>query len=248
MQKRTVSPNMPRTRAVTRTDGRTTLLVTGFGPFPSVPVNATMTLVPRLAAAARHLFPAVRIVTDILPTEWVAAPARVDRLLKLYQPDVVLHFGVSSRARGFEIESRGCNRCAMVPDASGSRPAAPAIAQNGIDLLPSRIPVTEIVQRLRQQGVPVFRSWSAGTYLCNATLYHVLAKMADHACAAGFVHIPDSLVPAGADSLKSPLRTSAGCPMTWPQALTGGLEIIATVLAQPPPTAARRALALQYRS
>ncbi len=227
-------------------DGRTTLLLTGFGPFPSVSVNATMMLVPRLAKAARRLFPAVHIVTEILPTEWVAAPARVEHLLRIYRPDIVLHFGVSSRARGFEIESRGRNQCAMVPDASGCRPVTSAVVGGGMDLLPSRVPVAAIVRRLQLQSIPAYRSWSAGTYLCNATLYHVLTQTTGQACEAGFVHIPDKL--AGSAALayaRSELRTRPGCPLTWPQALAGGLEIIATLLDQPTPNPARRTAALR---
>ena len=246
MQKRKSSTKPTRRRTAARSDGRTTVLLTGFGPFPSVPVNATMMLVPLLAKAARQLFPAVHIVTEILPTEWVAAPAHVDRLLKLHRPDIVLHFGVSSRARGFEIESRGRNLCAMVPDASGCRPSAPAIVDDGIDLLPSRFPVTEIVQRLQAQKIPAFRSWSAGTYLCNATLYHVLTETTGQACEAGFVHVPDKLAARSAIAQAGlPMRTRPGCPLTWPQALNGGLEIIATLLDRPSPNPARRTLALR---
>ena len=226
-------------------DGRTTLLMTGFGPFPSVPVNATMTLVPRLAAAARQLFPAIRIVTEILPTEWVAAPLRVNHLLAHARPDIVLHFGVSSRARGFEIETRGRNARAMTPDAAGDHPEQPHISDNGQHLLPSRVPVTEIVRRLREQRLPAYQSWSAGSYLCNATLYHSLTETRGHAIEAGFIHIPDSLALPGQSLSTKPLRTQPGCPLTWPQALTGGLEIIATLLDQPSPNATRRTVALQ---
>ena len=72
-------------------DGRTTVLLTGFGPFPSVPVNATMMLVPRLAQTASRLFPSTRFVHDILATEWETAPKRVDQLLALHSPDLILH-------------------------------------------------------------------------------------------------------------------------------------------------------------
>src|SRR6185503_17433013 len=80
-------------------DARTTVLITGFGPFPGVPVNATMQLVPELARAAARQFAGVRIATEVLATEWAAAPQRLDALLAEIEPDLVLHFGVSSRAR-----------------------------------------------------------------------------------------------------------------------------------------------------
>jgi pyroglutamyl-peptidase len=75
-------------------NARTTVLMTGFGPFPSVPENATMRLVPALAERARRAFPDLCIETDVLPTEWRAAPARVETLYALHAPDIAPHFSV----------------------------------------------------------------------------------------------------------------------------------------------------------
>ena len=223
-----------------RTDGRTTVLLTGFGPFPSVPVNATMMLVPRLAEAATTLFPATCFVTAILPTEWTAAPRRVDGLLATHRPDLVVHFGVSSRARGFEIEIRGRNACALAPDATGQIPNGVHIDTTGPSLRPSRLPVAEIVRRLQRRGLPAFQSWNAGAYLCNATLYHVLEATHETTIESGFVHIPASLAPPGTQAARGgPLRTSPGCPLTWSQTLEGALEIVAACLDRPSPEMAR---------
>ena len=217
-------------------DGRTTVLLTGFGPFPSVPVNATMMLVPRLAQTASRLFPSTRFVHDILATEWETAPKRVDQLLALHSPDLILHFGVSSRARGFEIETRGRNACVNAQDASGACPDDTFVSAGGQDLHPSRIPVAEIVRRLRRKGIAAYQSWNAGTYLCNATLYHVLTSTQGQTSQAGFVHIPTLLAaPGRLPSSHMPLRTSPGCPLTWQEALQGSLEIIATCLDKPSP-------------
>ena len=237
------------THMQSRDSGRTTVLLTGFGPFPKVPTNATMTLVPKLAKAARTLFPGVRFISEILATEWIAAPARVDRLIVEHRPDIILHFGVSSRARGFEIESRGCNACVTAPDAGGVLPRTACVRDGGEQFLPSRVPVNEIVRRLRLQQLPAYRSWNAGAYLCNATLYHVLAETDGGVGQAGFVHIPVALAPANpatvADNI---LRTSPRCPLSWPQTLIGGIEIIATLLDQPSPSPARRAHAMVHHA
>lgn len=224
-------------------NARTTVVLTGFGPFPSVPVNATMLLVPRLTAAARLLFPGLQIIGDILETDWIAAPARVNALVKLHQPDLLLHFGVSGRARGFEIETRGHNVRAPAPDANGKRPNDAAVRTGGQQQLAARVPVAEIVMRLRARGIPAFRSWDAGTYLCNATLYHALTATNANACAAGFVHIPQRL--AAPSSRLSATRTAPGCPLTWNQTLEGALEIIAACLDQPGPGPNKIAQVLQ---
>jgi pyroglutamyl-peptidase len=234
MQRQTKREKIPQAAPPRPRDGRTTVVMTGFGPFPSVPVNASMILVPRLAKAAASIFPATRFVTEILPTEWDTAPKRVDALLSAHAPDLILHFGVSSRARGFEIEQRGRNECALAPDASGCCPDDAEIRSGGPHLIRSRLPVAEIVTRLRDRGIPAFRSWNAGTYLCNATLYHVLLSTRGQNSMAGFVHIPAALAPPG--SAAAPMttkKTSPNSPLTWAQALDGGLAILATCLGRP---------------
>ena len=90
---------------------RPVILLTGFGPFPGVAANATSLLVPRIGLAARHAFPGVAIVSHILPTEWDAGLHVVRELYANLRPEIALHFGVSGRARGFEIEARGRNHC-----------------------------------------------------------------------------------------------------------------------------------------
>jgi pyroglutamyl-peptidase len=234
-------------------DGRTMVLITGFGPFPSVPVNATMTLVPRLAGTARLLFPGIRFEQAILPTEWDAAPAHLDKLVTRLKPDLVIHFGVSRRARGFEIERRGRNVRALSPDACGAIPNDTRISARGPKLYASRLPVADIVVRLRQRGIAAFQSWNAGTYLCNATLYHALATKRLRNVQTGFVHIPAELTPSGyAAQTTQRARTSPGCPLTWADAEMGGLEILATCLdlPSPSPTAIQRATrsAAQHRT
>jgi len=208
---------------------RTSVLITGFGPFPAVPVNATMRLLPELAEVAPRLFPDVRFAFAVLPTEWAAGPRRLQLLLAEAAPDLALHFGVSSRARGFEIEQRARNACAATPDAAGALPAAAGVLGVGPQYLPVSLPLRHIVARLRRLGIAAFISRDAGAYLCNAALYHSLICAKDAAGRGrrvGFVHIPATLArPGGANRGRS-----GACPLTWEQTLEGTLEILATCL------------------
>ncbi|HEU0063326.1 MAG TPA: pyroglutamyl-peptidase I [Hyphomicrobiaceae bacterium] len=202
------------------------VLLTGFASFPGVPVNATMALVPQLAAAAKRRFPGAKLIADVLPTEWLAAPRQMEVLLLETQPDLILHFGVSARARGFEVEQRGQNRCLLAADAGGALPVSTAVRAGGPEMLRASLPVNYIVARLRRIGIPAFASRDAGGYLCNATLYHSLAAARDRpGRRVGFIHVPANLARPAAG-----LRRSAACPLTWAQALEGGLEILATCL------------------
>jgi pyroglutamyl-peptidase len=206
---------------------RTTVLITGFGPFPGVPVNATMRLVPELAERAARMFAGVRTATAILATEWATAPQRLDHLLSEVEPDLALHFGVSARARGFEIETRASNRCAASPDAAGTLPPARAVREDGPSYLGAGLPVHHLVARLRRRGIPAFASRDAGEYLCNATLYHALARARDvPGRRVGFIHVPATLARPGGENR----GRSGACALTWPQAIDGGLEILAACL------------------
>jgi pyroglutamyl-peptidase len=218
-------------RAAGGRDARTTVLITGFGPFPGVPVNATMRLVPALAEAAPRAFPGVRIASAVLATEWIAAPRQLEAILSEVEPDLALHFGVSVRARGFEVEARAHNLCVAMPDAAGAPPPGAAVREGGPELMPARLPVQHIVARLRRRGIPAFVSRDAGGYLCNATLYHslTLARSSSRR-RVGFIHVPATLGrPGGAN------RGRAGAsPLTWEQAFEGGLEILAACLGRVP--------------
>ena len=217
-------------------DARTLVLLTGFGPFPGVPVNATMRLVPELAAVAAKAFPDVRFVTDILPTAWQAAPHRLATLFIDHAPDIALHFGVSKRARGFEIERRGVNICAGA-DAAGEEPVGRAIDGHGPDLHQVDLPVGLIVERLRRRGIAAFLSWDAGQYLCNALLYQSLAlsRAAVSGPRSAFIHIPATLELGHREGIAGAhRRRDASCPLSWPEAITGGTEIIAACLGRSP--------------
>lgn len=212
---------------------RPILLLTGFGPFPRVPMNATSLLVPRIAEAADKVFAGVSVVCEIIPTEWRAGLARVEALYAEHRPLVAIHFGVSSRATGFAVEARARNCCAASPDAADSLPECDSVAPGAPEFLPSTLPVTLIVERLRRRGIPVQLSRDAGTYLCNALMYRTLdlARASDWPARNGFVHLPTSLVDPRHPE-RGPLRSS---PLSWRQVIDGGLEIIAASLGRQRP-------------
>lgn len=205
---------------------RSVILVTGFGPFPGVPANATARLVPALAERARRAIPGHTVVAEILPTEWHAAPLRLATLLAEWKPVASVHFGVSYRAEGFVIEQRGRNVRDHVADACGALPGGECIADDGPEFLASTFPSSLIVERLRRRGLPAMLSRDAGGYLCNALLYHALhhGRGRGLALRSGFVHLPDGL----GGPLAGGRRAIGGRGLDWNGAIEGGLEILAT--------------------
>jgi pyroglutamyl-peptidase len=200
---------------------RTTILLTGFGPFLAVAENATGMVVPAMAKAASARFPHLHCVAEVLPTDWIAAPARLDELVRTHNPAIILQFGVSPRAKGFVIETRGRNERQPSVDASGSKPRASRIAEGGPKFLATSLPTKLIINRLHALGLPAVRSHSAGQYVCNALLYHRLWASACAAPAApppmtGFIHLPVNV----------PVTSASPKTLTMDQAVAGGVEII----------------------
>lgn len=211
---------------------RPVILLTGFGPFPGVKANATAALVPELAEAASRALGGWRIVAEVLPTEWQAGPVQLGHLLERHRPAVALHFGVSSRATGFEIEARARNAASVsVTDAAGVRLEQSCISSGGADFLPASLPAQHVVERLRRRGLPAVLSRDAGTYLCNAILYSSLerALASPRQICSGFIHVPVAL---GARSHNA--RAQAGCRLAWDDAIDGGIEIMAAAVGLPP--------------
>lgn len=223
---------------------RPTIILTGFGPFPGIPANATSILVPKIAAAAEDVFAGTTIVHAILPTEWSAGLALAEDLYRRHKPALALHFGVSSRATGFEIETRGRNFCSPSMDAAGYLPALDRLSLDGPDFLPATLPATHIVTRLRRRGLPASVSRDAGGYLCNALLYRAadIARAHPAPIRSGFIHLPSALVNERNPS-RGPLPN---CRLTWRNVVDGGIEIIAASLGRPAiavqPAALSRAL------
>jgi pyroglutamyl-peptidase len=201
------------------------LLLTGFGPFPGVPDNASAILVDALAKRLRAEGAPIDLRIEILPTEWKAAPDLVQLALKDFKPDVALHFGVASETTRFRLETLAQNARNRLGDAQGHVHRRRRISAILPDQLLATFPADAIHGHLEAIGVPVELSCDAGQYLCNATLFRSLglSLKARGAAVTGFIHIPSQL--ADGDQACS-LQV-----LTWSHAITGGLAIVETCLA-----------------
>jgi pyroglutamyl-peptidase len=203
---------------------RPLVVLTGFGPFPGVPRNASADLVGELAKACRRRHPHIRFLADVLPVDWLEAPRRLQTLLCLHEPRCVVHFGVSSRASGFVVERYAYNAVASAYDSQGRMAAGERLVPGDRPRRSATLPAHSMVRRLQAAGYPAELSDDPGRYLCNAVLFHSLrhAARASPRPRSGFVHIPATL------------GTSAdGAPsaMAWADAVDGGLALIEACLA-----------------
>jgi pyroglutamyl-peptidase len=185
-----------------------------------VPDNATATLVPELAARVRERFSDYDVVDEILPVAWSRTPDLLQLLLERTSPVLALHFGVTRHAKGFQIELVGRNVCEPRFDALGEVPNRAHLVEAGPEVLSSSFPAKRIIARLEAAGLPHAESMSAGTYLCNAVLYHSLTHAQSKAdpFIAGFVHLPAALCKVA--------EAGEECLLSWDDALKGSIEII----------------------
>jgi pyroglutamyl-peptidase len=212
---------------------RPLILLTGFGPFPSVPENASSLLAHEVAAKAGRVFRGFTVQAELIPTEWRASASRLSLLMTELKPAVALHFGVSTKAMGFVVEARGRNFASALSDAAGELPVGRCIAPGGPDYLPTNLPAGLIIARLRRRGMPAYISRDAGAYLCNAVFYRSLdiVRRSGPMTRSGFIHVPATL-----HKDRHPgSRLRPTCPLRWEQAIDGGLEIIAASLGRPSP-------------
>lgn len=168
------------------------ILVTGFGPFPGVPFNASSSLVDHLAKTPTRSVPRAAILSATLPTDWQHAAREARRLAERFDPDVILHFGVSRRCTGFEVETQARNMASLFLDHAGRAPLGRTVRRGAPPMLKATLPAQLLVRRLRLAGLPAVLSSDAGRYLCNAVLFETLLHIRHrkHAPLVGFIHIP----------------------------------------------------------
>lgn len=166
------------------------VLVTGFEPFTPHKVNPTEELA-RALDGARVAGAVVR--SAVLPVHHTDAAVEVARLLDVHRPDAVLHLGLAGGRARIALERVAVNVMDyVVPDNAGCQKRDEPCVPSGPAAYLATIPVRAIVERLTEAGIPAYVSDTAGTYLCNQTLYTTLHRIADMAAPprVGFVHVP----------------------------------------------------------
>ena len=170
----------------------TTILVTGFGPFPGAPYNPTVPLVARLARLRRPGLADVRIIPHIFPTSFAATDRDLPKLIVKHKPDAVLMFGLATRVRTLRIETRARNTLALLPDSGGKSLRRGAIAPGRPAILAMPAPAQRLLAAIRITGVPTVLSHNAGRYLCNYLCWRAAdaTSKAGSPYLAAFVHVP----------------------------------------------------------
>ncbi|MFY0545644.1 pyroglutamyl-peptidase I [Brevibacillus sp. H7] len=172
------------------------ILVSGFEPFSNYPVNPTGELIASLAGFALE---GVEIITVLLPVNYDECVELIVEQMDRHRPDVVICNGLYAGRTTISVERVAINIKDTVaeepiPDNKGRKPRDEKIDPHGPDGLFATLPVRAIVNRLLEQHIPATISNTAGTYICNNTMYGVLRYIQQKQLSAwaGFIHYPAS--------------------------------------------------------
>lgn len=177
-----------------------TIVVTGFEPFGDDDANPSADAVRELATRWRG---ADELVTEVLPVAFDRSARRIRELVAQHQPTIVLATGLGGGRAAIGIERVAINlRDARIPDNDGDQPVdVPSIA-GGPPAYFATLPVKAITAAIRDAGIEVEISYSAGTFVCNHVMFEALDAAAD-GTRAGFLHVPwaTGQGPAGATTM-----------------------------------------------
>ena len=170
----------------------TTILVTGFGPFPGTPFNPTGPLVEGLARLRRPALADAAIVPHIFPTSYEAVDRELPVLIAQHRPDAMLMFGLAPRAKSIRVETRARNAITLLPDATGRAPPRGTIALGKPTTLAIPTPLGVLLAATRRARTPAAASRNAGNYLCNYLCWRACEMMLESngPRLAAFIHVP----------------------------------------------------------
>ena len=166
------------------------ILLTGFEPFDGDTVNPSGEVAKQLDG--RMMGDCV-VRSVILSVQHEAARAAVAPLLDAPGLVAVVHLGLAGGRARVSLERVAVNVMDYSrPDAHGQVLTDVACVEDGPAAYFSTLPLREILAALTAEGIPAAISNTAGTYLCNDTLYTTLDALArrGRAIPAGFIHLP----------------------------------------------------------
>jgi len=180
------------------------ILLTGFEPFGTYTTNPSGEVAKALDGRA---FGAEVVRGVVLPVHHREAALAVTRLLDEVAPRAIVHVGLAGGRARIALERVAVNVMDFeIADNAGYRAAGEACVPGGPVAYFSTLPLGAILDALVAEGVPAYLSSSAGTYLCNQTMYTTrdLLERRGLTIPAGFIHLPQSAAMVATSGLDQP--------------------------------------------
>lgn len=170
------------------------ILLTGFEPFGPHAANPSQELVKVLDG---RRVGRCAVAGAVLPVHHAEASRHVAALLGELEPVAVVHLGLAEGRTRLGLERVALNMMDYrIPDNAGYRAEGEPCVTDGPAAYFATLPLPEMLAALLAEGIPAYVSNTAGTFLCNQTLYRTLHEltMRERTIPAGFIHLP--LLPA----------------------------------------------------
>ncbi len=163
------------------------LLITGFDPFGGNNVNPSWEAVKRLPEQVGEY----KLHKLAIPTIFETSAQMILKKAEHLCPDVIICVGLAGGRDAVTPERIAVNiRDARIPDNQGFQPSGDRVVPEGPAAYFSTLPVEQMVQAIRQAGIPAAVSNTAGTFVCNDVLYTLLHHFHGTPVRAGFIHVP----------------------------------------------------------
>lgn len=166
------------------------LLLTGFDPYGGRGLNPAAEIVKQLQDQQIR---GVSVIGRTFPVVFQNIEQNIRQTLAETDPVAVISLGLWPGSPLIRLERIGVNLAhCEIPDNAGESLIDRPLAETGPEALFSTLPLRRIEQQLLEAGIPVQFSNSAGTFLCNAALYHFLQALreAGKNIPCGFIHLP----------------------------------------------------------
>ena len=165
------------------------IIVTGFEPFLGNEINPTLEVLELLPKSIKGN----NIVTVKLPVVYDQCFAVLKPYIKKYKPGLILNLGLAPRRKHISLERVALNVSNSIhKDNIGVIKTDESIIEYGENAYFSKLPLRKIYNILDKKGIPVEISNTAGLYICNNIMYHVLHYIDINKLNtnAGFIHVP----------------------------------------------------------
>ena len=181
------------------------LLITGFEPFGGEKINPSWEAVKLLPEKIGDF----ELFKIEVPVVFEKAAENVLAKADEINPDAIICVGQAGGRPSVTPEMVAINlRFASIPDNEGNLPKDVSCVSGGENAYFSTLPVRKMVEAVSEASIPCSVSYSAGTYVCNDLIYHVLHRFKNTGTKACFIHVP--FIPEQTDDKPSlPLETIA---------------------------------------